>query len=53
MIEGREHFRLALKPHHAIGIARKRLRQNLNRHIALQPRLACAEDLTHTSGADR
>ena len=53
MAQRREDFRLALKARGALGIARHRLRQHLDRDVALQPRVARAIDLAHASGAER
>ena len=50
MIERRERFRFALEAHQAIGIASKRLGQDLQRHIPIELRVSSPID--HAAGAN-
>ena len=52
MIEGGQHFRFALEPCKSLGISGERVRQDLQRNVALQPGVARAIDLAHAAGAD-
>jgi hypothetical protein len=52
MIERREDLRLAMKAREPIRIARERGRQNLQRDVAIQLRIARPIHLAHTAGAD-
>jgi hypothetical protein len=52
MVQRGEHFRLALKPRQPIRIAGERGGQDLERHLALQARVARAIDLPHASGTE-
>jgi len=52
MVQRGEQFGLALKPRQTLGVACKRVRQDFDRHVALQSRVARAVDLAHPSGAD-
>ena len=52
MIERREHLRLALEPRDAIGIGREDIGKNLDRDVAVQPRIARAIHLAHATGPD-
>src|SRR5262249_19219583 len=52
MIERSQHLRFTLEAEHAAGIAGERLRQHLQRHVALQLRVARTVDLTHPAGAN-
>ena len=52
MIEGGECFRFALEPREPFGVARERLRQDLQRHITIQLRVARAIHLAHGASAD-
>jgi len=52
MVERREEFRYALEARQPIRILRERLRQDLDRDVALQPRIARAVDLTHSARPD-
>jgi hypothetical protein len=47
MIEGREDVRLALEAGTPVGVARDRVRQDLESHVPLQLRVASAMDLAH------
>ena len=47
MIEGSEHFRLALKTREPIGIDRERRRQDLDRDLALEFRVGRPIHLPH------
>ena len=53
MIQGGEHFRFALKTREPIGIDRKRRRQDLDRDLALEFRVARPIHLPHSAFADR
>ena len=48
-----EQLRLSLKSRAPIGVADKRARQHLDRHIALQARVSRAKDFTHSPRAYR
>ena len=52
MIEGGECFRFALEPREPFGVARERLRQNLQRNVTIQLRVAGAIHLAHAASAD-
>ena len=47
MIERRERLRLAFEPGEPLGIVRERLRQHLQRDVAIELRVARAIDLPH------
>ena len=49
MIEGRKHARLAFEPRQPIGITGEELRQDLDRDIATELRVARAIDLAHAA----
>ncbi len=53
MIQGREDVRLALEAGTPIGVARDRVRQNLESHLALQLQVAGAIDLAHPARPER
>ena len=53
MIQRREHFRFALKPADAIRIARELVRQDFDRNLALQFRIASAIHLAHAAFAEQ
>ena len=53
MIQRREDLRFALEAREAIGIVRERVRQDLDRDVAIQLRVARAIDLAHAACADR
>jgi len=53
MIERRERLRLALETHQAIGVEGKRLRQDLERNITIEPRVAGPVDLAHPASTER
>ena len=53
MIQGCEDFRLTLKPREPLGVAGERLRQDIERNLALKARVARTVDLPHAAGAER
>ncbi len=53
MIERRERLRFALEARQPIGVLRERLRQDLDRDVAIELRVARAIDLPHAAFADR
>ena len=53
MIERREHARLTLEAHQAVGVGGDRRRDDLDRDVAAQPRVARAIDLAHPAGTDQ
>ena len=53
MVEGREHFRFALKAADPIRIACKLIRQDFDCDFALQFRVACTIDLAHSAFAEQ
>ena len=52
VVEGGEYARLALEPDETIGIACKRVRQDLECHFATESRITSAIDLAHATGTD-
>lgn len=52
MLQRRDRFRLALEALAAIGIARQRRRQHLQRDIAPKPRVMGVIHLAHPAGAN-
>ena len=52
MIERREHARFAFEPGKAIRIAGEGPRQELDRHVSAQSRIASAIDLAHAAHSD-
>ena len=53
MIQRGEQFGFALKPREPIGIVGERVGQNLDRDLALQPRVARAIHLAHAACAEQ
>ena len=53
MIERGEDFGFALEAREAVGIVRERVGQDLDRDVALQPRVARAIHLAHAAGAEQ
>jgi len=53
MIERSQHFRLALEASHAVRIAEERRRQDFQRHIALERRVASTIHLAHAALAEQ
>ena len=53
MIERREDLRFALEAREPIRIGRERVRQDLQRDVAIQLRVARAIDLTHAARAEQ
>jgi hypothetical protein len=53
MIQRGERLRFASEARHALRVVRKRLRQDLDRDIPIELRVARAIHLAHTAGADR
>ena len=47
----RDAHRLALEAREGVRVSRQRRRQDLDRDVALEARVAGAKDLAHTSGA--
>ena len=52
MVQGREHFRFALKPREPIVVGGERWWQDLDRDLALQLGIGGPIDFAHASGAD-
>ena len=52
MLERGERLRLAFKPRKTFGIPGNRVRQKLQGHIALEPRIARTVDLSHAPGSE-
>ncbi len=52
MIEQPRRLRLLLEPPQPVRVVGEGGRQNLNRHLAREPRVPCAIHLTHPSGAE-
>jgi hypothetical protein len=53
VIQRRQDSGLALEPREPLGIAREGIRQNLQSHVALEPRVARAIDLSHSPAAQK
>ena len=53
VIEGREHLRFAAEARHAVGIVRHRGKQDLDRDVAIQLRVAGPVDLAHAACPER
>ena len=53
MIQRRQSLRFALEAREAVGVVRERLRQDLDRDVAIQLRVASPIDLSHPAFADR
>jgi hypothetical protein len=53
VIQRREGLGFTLEAREAVGVVRERLGQNLDRDVAIQLRVAGAEDLAHAAFADR
>ena len=51
MIQRGQHLRFALESREPVGISRERLGQDLDRDVAIQPRVARAIDLAHAARA--
>jgi hypothetical protein len=51
MIERRKDFGFAIEARETLRVARERLRQNLERNVAIQPGVARPINLTHAAGA--
>ena len=51
MVQRREHLRFALEAREAIGIGGEGVRQDLDRDVAIELRVARAIDLAHAAGA--
>jgi hypothetical protein len=52
VVQRGQHFRFALEARHALGIASERFRQNFDRHVALQFRVAGSIHFAHAARAD-
>jgi hypothetical protein len=52
MIQRGQHPRLALEPRATIGVGREDVRQNLDRHVASERRIARTVDVTHPACAE-
>src|SRR5688500_18576071 len=52
MVKGGERLRLTLEPRHPFAVGRKELGQDLDRDLAVQPRVAGAEHFAHAAGAE-
>ena len=53
MIQRRECLRLAFEPRQAFGVRGERVRQDLDRDLAIQRRVRCPIHLPHAAFADR
>ena len=53
MVQSRRRQRFLFKPVQPFGVQRKRLRQDLDRHLALQSRIARPIDLAHSPGSQQ
>jgi hypothetical protein len=53
MIQGRDRPSFLLEAPQPVSIARKRFRQNLDRHIAVETRVTGAVHLSHAAGTER
>ena len=52
MVQRGEHLRLALEPRQPLGVGDERLGQDLDRDVAVEPRVARAIHLAHAAGAE-
>ena len=52
MVERRKHLRLALESRDAIGVGGEEIGQNLDRDVAVQPRIARPIHFAHSAGAN-
>jgi len=52
MIQGGEHLRFSPETSESIGIGRERVREDLQRDVAIELRIAGAVDLAHATRAD-
>ena len=52
MIQRRQHLRFTPESGQPVGIARERIRQHLERDVAIELRVAGAVDLAHAAGAN-
>ena len=53
VVQGGQHLRLALEPRQPLGVGGEHRRQDLESHLAPQPRVARAIHLAHAPGAQR
>ncbi len=53
MIQRRQRLRFAREPRHPLAILRERVGQHLERHVAIERRVAGPEDLPHPARANR
>ncbi len=53
MVQRGQQFCLALKSREPVSVGRKRVREDLDRDLALQPRIACAIHLAHPAASDQ
>ena len=53
VVQGGDGLRFALESLAALGVGGRDVRQNLERHLALQPRIARAIDFAHAAGAEQ
>ncbi len=53
VVEGRDALRLALEARAELRVGREQRRQQLERHVAIEPRVAGAVDLAHPARAER
>ena len=53
VIQRRQGLRFACEPSQPFGVPRKRVGQDLQRHVTIELRVACPKHLTHPSLADR
>jgi len=53
MIQRRQRLRFAREAHHAVGIGRERVGEDLDRDLAIEPRVTRAIHLAHPSRAER
>jgi hypothetical protein len=52
MIQRRERLRLTLEPRQAFGVRRERVRQDLDRDLAIERRVGCPIHLAHSTHTD-
>ena len=53
VIQRREGLRFAVQPGEPFDVASERVREHLNRDVAIQPRVPRAKHLAHSAGANR
>lgn len=53
MIQTRQHLRVAIEPHFAIGVVSERLQENTQRNITAKFPVSCPTNLAHAASPNR